>query len=316
MISVAIAETKARSCETTRTVGLYIFVAELPSFSRDSNQITPFKSKWLVGSSRSSTSAWAMRAAASSTRMRHPPDNVRTSASMRFSLNPNSCSILKQRSRAAPLVAEMLSNSSSTSPNRSAIANSSNPSLLLSSASGSFSPPSTSVLQLPAAKAASNVSLSISNCNRRFLQAPITNVSKEDIRAASPTGGLGSCAKYDTVRCWGNPGSAPAAMRLKRVDLPTPLRPSNAYRRPPTNRKEVLDNNSFPAKARVTPSTMTSLPPVPPRYRRATPRPPKPRPPQEFPDATHSCHAEAKLSVSSRLCWRAASACHSSRVWS
>ena len=45
---------------------------------------------------------------------------------------------------------------------------------------------------------------------------------------SSVEGARVSCATYATRKWGGNPGNAPAAMRRKSVDLPTPLRPSSA----------------------------------------------------------------------------------------
>ena len=108
--SVVAASKKCRSCDTTATARV-LHVFELRS-SRASHS-TAATERWLVGSSRSSTSGFANSAAASATRTRQPPDNARIFLDASASLNPRfrsnadardgapSASIARRRSCAA-----------------------------------------------------------------------------------------------------------------------------------------------------------------------------------------------------------------------
>mmetsp|Transcript_21233 Transcript_21233/g.71414 ORF Transcript_21233/g.71414 Transcript_21233/m.71414 type:complete len:206 (+) Transcript_21233:1154-1771(+) len=81
-MSVQLSSRKSTSWETTTTVPCQEVRRCSPS------QRTPSRSRWFVGSSRRSRRGRTCRAFASATRMRHPPESARESASCIASVKP------------------------------------------------------------------------------------------------------------------------------------------------------------------------------------------------------------------------------------
>mmetsp|Transcript_34224 Transcript_34224/g.77341 ORF Transcript_34224/g.77341 Transcript_34224/m.77341 type:complete len:168 (+) Transcript_34224:1357-1860(+) len=140
---------------------------------------TAWIDRWFVGSSRSSTSGLAKRAAASATRTRHPPDSAPRGRASRAAGKPKFSSSFVARSRAES--ASMASSRSKT-PKRSDAAPSALPSALPLATEPSALPSATEPSALPPL---SPWSLSSSSRSSRRSTSECTTTSAGVIRSVS-----------------------------------------------------------------------------------------------------------------------------------
>mmetsp|Transcript_40211 Transcript_40211/g.94130 ORF Transcript_40211/g.94130 Transcript_40211/m.94130 type:complete len:294 (-) Transcript_40211:233-1114(-) len=231
--SVATPLRNSSSCETTTTMP-----PPPPPASSASSHSTPWRSKWLVGSSRKRTSGLDMRADAIVTRILHPPLRAGGGmAAILAALKPNPSNIFSAACRAAPSVSDSRCVSMSPSLSERTAAE--------GSSAGRRS------------RALSSSSCSPSSLSR--VEALVEETSHPKMLSFCGISLLSSCATTATLRWGGKPGSIPEAARCRRVDLPAPFLPRSAYLRPWTRRRVALDSSSLPAYARERVSTRTSL---------------------------------------------------------
>mmetsp|Transcript_24843 Transcript_24843/g.64478 ORF Transcript_24843/g.64478 Transcript_24843/m.64478 type:complete len:220 (+) Transcript_24843:827-1486(+) len=206
MMSVQTPLRNERSWLTTTSVFSPQSSRCLPSHS------TASRSRWLVGSSRKSTSGSWNSAAAMETRMRQPPLSDATGLPIMSSLN---CS--PRSSAAARPGAESAS-----------IASSASYTCVSSSAAVSSSARASNSLR--------RVSESMTACSA---DAP-------SVRLPTTMRSAESCATCSTRSRSGTPGMRPLAIMESRVLLPVPLRPTRPYRCPCMSRSMAPSSRLLP----------------------------------------------------------------------
>mmetsp|Transcript_11349 Transcript_11349/g.47416 ORF Transcript_11349/g.47416 Transcript_11349/m.47416 type:complete len:339 (+) Transcript_11349:197-1213(+) len=252
MMSVVIVLRKSRSCDTTTSVFFHVC-------RYSSSHSTARRSRWLVGSSSSSSVGWMKSARARLMRMRQPPEKLLVGAACILGVKPRPCRILRARlsafdeSKAAILsytsarrsaASSGVSCSSSPPPAAPAAASffaflasrrsfsvslrSPAPSACSPCCSSPSAAPAALAPSSPPAAPASAVSLSVSESFSR--RAASSRSCMSSISASSTawmaerSSPITSCSTSSTSMCSGT-GIMRLARRRSSVDLPMPLGP-------------------------------------------------------------------------------------------
>mmetsp|Transcript_5424 Transcript_5424/g.10350 ORF Transcript_5424/g.10350 Transcript_5424/m.10350 type:complete len:319 (-) Transcript_5424:205-1161(-) len=234
MMSVHTVSRKSLSCDTTMSV----------FFQRcrySSSQSTARRSRWLVGSSSSSSVGWMKSARASEMRMRQPPEKVLVVLVCIVGVKPKPCRILDARASAPSAFLAFSSSYTSTSRACAASWSMGLPSLPKTSNPSSGTSVAVNAIRFFSSSRSCTSSTSASTTALSAVRSsPITSCSTS---STSMYSGTGICRR---------------ASSRSSVDLPLPLGPTKPYLRPCTTLKVVFFISSLPLAITENPSTLMS----------------------------------------------------------